>query len=338
MTTPPAGVPAGRVAGANQFLESILARPGDTTARLVYADYLDDHGGDHARAEFIRLQVKLAGRGRPLLWSLSPAPVGADERREAELLLANWQTWLGSMPGYTPRLVNDAVGWQAEPGDAAAERVRRGDRPEGHAAGFVEAMFGCGFVAAVAVRPELLCDRECGGCHGAGVVLLPGRGRVGLTPCEACQGHRVVPPFAPAATALHPIREAVLPNKRPDRRGHMLGVDGQSLLNSWWGRGTGDRTLDAQNLSPASTLPVALFDRLSGAMLFGPDGTVIEAWYESPKAAGDSLRDAVASFFADAAPVVPCPRCPGCPGRDGCPVCDGKGYFYRPEPVPEATP
>ena len=38
---------------------SVLAAPADDAPRLVYADWLDDHG-DPERAEFIRLQVASA--------------------------------------------------------------------------------------------------------------------------------------------------------------------------------------------------------------------------------------------------------------------------------------
>jgi uncharacterized protein (TIGR02996 family) len=41
------------------FLQSILANPDDDTPRLVYADWLDEHG-ESARAEFIRTQIALA--------------------------------------------------------------------------------------------------------------------------------------------------------------------------------------------------------------------------------------------------------------------------------------
>src|SRR5262245_51579788 len=39
--------------------QAILAHPDDDTPRLVYADWLDEHG-DHDRAEFIRVQCRLA--------------------------------------------------------------------------------------------------------------------------------------------------------------------------------------------------------------------------------------------------------------------------------------
>ena len=54
------------------FLNALKANPADDTTRLVYADWLDEHG-DPLRAEFIRVQCELAtGRGeypaRKALW------------------------------------------------------------------------------------------------------------------------------------------------------------------------------------------------------------------------------------------------------------------------------
>src|SRR5437867_4475006 len=39
------------------FLQAILDAPDDDTPRLVYADWLDEHG-DSPRAEFIRVQIE----------------------------------------------------------------------------------------------------------------------------------------------------------------------------------------------------------------------------------------------------------------------------------------
>src|SRR5262249_26518532 len=41
------------------FLSDILESPDDDTSRLIYADWLDDHGQPE-RAEFIRVQIELA--------------------------------------------------------------------------------------------------------------------------------------------------------------------------------------------------------------------------------------------------------------------------------------
>ena len=65
------------------FLDAILADPADDTVRLVYADWLEEHGRPE-RAEFIRLQVKLG------VWcNMYPQEKG---------LLDTYRTvWLGGM-------------------------------------------------------------------------------------------------------------------------------------------------------------------------------------------------------------------------------------------------
>ena len=45
----------------DSFLRAIGAAPADDAPRLVYADWLDDHGQPE-RAEFIRVQCELACR------------------------------------------------------------------------------------------------------------------------------------------------------------------------------------------------------------------------------------------------------------------------------------
>src|SRR5436309_3563251 len=44
------------------FWQAIRESPDDDTPRLVFADWLEEHGDDHsrARAEFIRLQIEAA--------------------------------------------------------------------------------------------------------------------------------------------------------------------------------------------------------------------------------------------------------------------------------------
>jgi uncharacterized protein (TIGR02996 family) len=77
------------------FFHALQQDPEDDTTRLVYADFLEDLGGDEsaARAELIRVQVELA--------ALSSCTQAAAERAEALTsrqndLLARWQrAWLG---------------------------------------------------------------------------------------------------------------------------------------------------------------------------------------------------------------------------------------------------
>jgi uncharacterized protein (TIGR02996 family) len=69
---------------ADAFLAAIITNPADDLPRLVFADWLDEHG-DHARAEFIRLQIAVA-RGD-----------GSGFARAEELRLENEEKW--KIPG-----------------------------------------------------------------------------------------------------------------------------------------------------------------------------------------------------------------------------------------------
>jgi uncharacterized protein (TIGR02996 family) len=77
------------------FLQRICEQPGEDAHRLVYADFLDEHG-DPDRAEFIRLQVRLA-RGVPA------KEMPALRRREHELLVAHELEWTQPLHGIVQR-------------------------------------------------------------------------------------------------------------------------------------------------------------------------------------------------------------------------------------------
>jgi uncharacterized protein (TIGR02996 family) len=80
------------------FLTDVARHPADDGPRLVYADWLDEHGGPPgaARAEFIRLQIGLVR----LAPDASARPALA--ARAAALLARHERTWLG--PLYSPVL------------------------------------------------------------------------------------------------------------------------------------------------------------------------------------------------------------------------------------------
>jgi uncharacterized protein (TIGR02996 family) len=81
------------------FFQDILEHPDDDTPRLIFADWLDDHG-DPDRAEFIRLQCRLARETDPLL------PAVRDMRiRENTLFHQHNRTWAG------PVVCSLAQGW-----------------------------------------------------------------------------------------------------------------------------------------------------------------------------------------------------------------------------------
>jgi uncharacterized protein (TIGR02996 family) len=70
---------------ASALLAAIRAAPDDDAPRLVYADWLDEHG-QLERADFIRVQCELARRDDPAL-----------RRREAELLAAHHDAFAGPL-------------------------------------------------------------------------------------------------------------------------------------------------------------------------------------------------------------------------------------------------
>jgi uncharacterized protein (TIGR02996 family) len=78
---------------ADALLRSVLAAPDDDAPRLIYADWLDEHG-DPARAEFIRAQVELA---RP---STDRARREQLVQAERTLLRANGAAWTAWLPAW----------------------------------------------------------------------------------------------------------------------------------------------------------------------------------------------------------------------------------------------
>src|SRR5213592_2553115 len=68
------------------LLEAVFARPADDAPRLVYADWLDEHG-EPAQAAFIRAQVELARTD----------PNTDEHDRVAERLYALWDDLLGEL-------------------------------------------------------------------------------------------------------------------------------------------------------------------------------------------------------------------------------------------------
>src|SRR5262249_35686370 len=82
-----------RMTHADAFLEAIAEEPHKDDLRLIYADWLEDNG-DPDRAEFIRVQIRLAkmdedDEERPEL-----------ERRERELLAAHQERWEGMLESH----------------------------------------------------------------------------------------------------------------------------------------------------------------------------------------------------------------------------------------------
>lgn len=82
------------------FVATILAAPDDDAPRLVYADWLDEQG-DADRAEFIRLQVRLA--------HMAPDDLGRPgvQSRSHDLQRAHHVEWVNQLPQF------DGVHWES---------------------------------------------------------------------------------------------------------------------------------------------------------------------------------------------------------------------------------
>jgi uncharacterized protein (TIGR02996 family) len=86
------------------FLDAIREQPDDDAPRLVYADWLEEHGQPQ-RAEFIRVQCERARlpEGSSRAYDL--------ERREAALWAAHAAAWLGPLaPMVTDRYIDELIG------------------------------------------------------------------------------------------------------------------------------------------------------------------------------------------------------------------------------------
>jgi uncharacterized protein (TIGR02996 family) len=83
---------------AEGLFAAILADPEDDTPRLVYADWLEEHG-DPERAEFIRVQIKLAR-----------LPTADLESREEVLLARHEEEWLSPLKARGAPLEGGAAG------------------------------------------------------------------------------------------------------------------------------------------------------------------------------------------------------------------------------------
>src|SRR5438067_825926 len=93
-------MPPGTDSMNDAFLRAIVADPADDATRLVYADFLEDHG-DAVRAEFIRTQIALTRMAaedpaRPALAARETALLQEHGQRWAEPLRGlNWKWRFG---------------------------------------------------------------------------------------------------------------------------------------------------------------------------------------------------------------------------------------------------
>jgi uncharacterized protein (TIGR02996 family) len=145
---------------ATAFLAGVLDDPADDGVRLIFADWLDEHG-DPDRAEFIRVQCELAG------WQMGPCaclPPGylcqrcALRRRERDLLS-------GDNPGRLPSCTQPRPGWAGPlpdvlPWDMGGWVFRRGFVEEVSIAWAGWRAWGAGLVRGLPLRAVRLLGKE----------------------------------------------------------------------------------------------------------------------------------------------------------------------------------
>ena len=90
------------------FLRAIREAPADDAPRLIYADWLEEHGRTD-RAELIRLQCRIARLPR------ADEGRGVLADRVKELLRRNWEEWVGPLREIVgPRRDRHGEGWLCE--------------------------------------------------------------------------------------------------------------------------------------------------------------------------------------------------------------------------------
>lgn len=108
--------------GHEPFLRAICENPEDDTARLVYADWLDENG-DPDRAEFIRLQVVTASRQYDRMDQRFLRAGRLEERKRstwlAELPMLQGVKWSrGFHRGFVCNVETDGVKWLVQQREA----------------------------------------------------------------------------------------------------------------------------------------------------------------------------------------------------------------------------
>jgi len=209
------------------LLQAICASPQDDLPRLVYADWLDDHG-EPDRAEFIRTQVELARRDvmekceypstRCNVNSLqqwthaSNCPLGILRRREKELL-DKWGAFAYSPGGFD---------WCENCTDLS------------HVRGTVGVFFSRGFVSRVTCDAETWLryadslywsPEQVRKCYGSYLTECPHNKGV----CPYCHGTGTVPrPFPPTAQPITDV--TIVP---PFHVHEWIGRTGNAEIARW---------------------------------------------------------------------------------------------------------
>lgn len=242
---------------ADALLAAVLDRPGDDTPRLVYADWLDDHG-DPDRAEFIRVGVQIANATEHCYHDLTrppDCPVCHMHERAADLargVVVNvagdhdqlaWERW-AELPGFS---CLNLMGNRAADGIEARPRLR--DRPGGNYFRFRRGLVDELRVASL----DVLLGGECGRCGGTG---MSEREYHGVTDddggCAACTGTGRTPGIARGVFARHPVVTLAVADLRPWH----VSMGGWH----WWERAATINHVDRRSVPPPDVF-AAMWER-----------------------------------------------------------------------------
>lgn len=271
------------------FLSGIIAHPADDIRRLVYADWLDEHGRPEM-ADFIRVQVEIAA-----LCEKTRAGTVTAEESARHLGLFDREMELIRTTGVYEETVHVTARWLRSVGIDYSHCVfNRG-----------------GFLHTVQCRMADWVGGECGHCQGRGElwnggwenrttpIVQPDEMRV----CLVCNGDRTRPGVGPQLVATHPVEKVVLTDREPwhNDRGSNPDPDVREelLLPDVWVWLKEHVTDGPPN---RHRLPAVVWEFLQ------PDPRRTTAGFDTPDSALDALSAALLAWASANAPPKTPPR------------------------------
>jgi uncharacterized protein (TIGR02996 family) len=259
------------------LLAAILAAPADDAPRLVYADWLDEHGeGD--RAEFIRLGCFLSHNPKP------PGCEGVSRGQKCDDPECPWVVYCKKETRYRKLLagphhewITPPIGWKSVWGTPVGSKTLEigwvNLTPERF--GTASFTFAKGFVAGVRLTAAAFLGGPCGNCG-------PEPSYEGdVNPCPDCSGSGRTPGVAGALFRSQPVEAVRLTDREP--------LELPSTNWKWYDEtGRSGRT----GVHTESNLPTSLWGLLGGFAETAVDWVAGAKWYPSRDAAHDALSAA----------------------------------------------
>lgn len=246
-------------ADAAAFEAAIRVSPADDTPRIVYADWLEEHG-DPGRAEFIRLQCEVAVMETgPDARRLDRG--GAYRRRRDALrkrcFALMWGKgkdrpglrWLPPLRSFVPAAPRAMADWAG-----LAPRLRRvspSSTPQDDA---VAIGFRRGFPAVVSLASAVLLGPRCDHCMGLGWTIVDDLELGVYDQCEACPACRSEQVVTAGGVARELAKAVAVERVHLiDRRPRLVEGGERAGQWVWWPGGSSGL---------ADTVPLAVYDRL----------------------------------------------------------------------------